>query len=92
MSNVHYISPEPDRRACEAMKNIINMKRYRNERARLDRMKDRLAREAMQRHATVPIMATLIPAISAGHALLEAGGSFEQAMAEVERCAEALSC
>ncbi|MDZ7804707.1 hypothetical protein [Thiohalophilus sp.] len=88
MSNVHYISPEPDRRAYEAMKNITNLKRYRNERERMDHMKDRLSQAVMREYAEQPVVPVIVFAINAGHAVLESGGDFNDALAAARQYAE----
>lgn len=81
--NNHRISPEPDRRAYQAAQNIIRLSHYRNEFQLLERMKDRLAQNIMQRYSEVPIT-PLTSAINTGRAAIHTGSSYDQALLKAE--------
>lgn len=93
MTDRHIVSPEPDRRAYEALQNIHRLHSFKQQNEALQRMKDRLiqallCRDDIRQLSTIEIVVV----IDAGTAALIAGKSFTDAIAIALTTMESRPC
>lgn len=81
MTDLHLISPEPDRRAFQALRNIQRLHNFKQQHQALQRMQDRLIRELLDREDIQHLdMHGISAVIGAGTAALRSGKSFDDAI------------